>query len=186
MTDRIPVGAPDKPLDMEEPGVQEAVVENLRKMLETQPFTVLNIHPRPDDVSTCPVVYTVGLIRHGFPEIIAGADLDIKMLATLVDNVGHGWMEGKEVTVGTMTQVLLRDPDGNRLSPVTRYIDADAIADQAAVSVLKAFYGGMMPVMVQLMVPSLGGKLPTDEGYDQHGYFQPLLKALNETPGTKH
>jgi hypothetical protein len=178
------LGTPDAVLDLDNAEVEKELVENIRAMLENAPFTVINVHPRPDEPTTCQVVYSIGLGKHGFPEIIAGSRLDIEMMATLVDNVAAYWLDKGEAQIGVQTPEFFQDPEGKNLPLVIRYIDADAIAGEVAVSALKTFYGGTMPTMVQLLITAMDGKLPSDEGYDQERYFQPLLKAM-ETPSEK-
>lgn len=181
----IPLGTMGQPFDVEDAAAERVLVENIRKVLETQPFTVLNVHPRPDDPSMCPVVHSIGLGRHGFPEIIVGAALDIEIMAAMVANIAGEWMDAGKAEMGVFTSEFFQNSDDVQLPWAIRYIDSEALADQAAVSVLKTYYGAM-PAMAQLILSSPQGILPYEEGYSQAQHFQPLLKEMELPSEKKH
>lgn len=176
------LGTPEQVIDLNEADAEAALIKNIRLTLEKSPFTILNVHPRPEESDMCPVVFSVGLTKHGFPEIIAGGHLDIEIMATLADNVASYWLDRGEVQLGEQDPAFFQDSNGRNLPLVIRPIDSQALTEESEVSVLKMFHDGMLPAMVQLLFTALDGKLPSDDDYDQLKYFQPLLPALDVAP----
>lgn len=179
------LGSPDQPFDVTDDEALQVALTNVRRLLETAPFMVVNIHPRPDSIGDCPVVYTVGLAKHGFPEIIAGAMVDIDLLAAVVDNVAYEWMDNQRAQIGRFTMASFSNNEDTLLPLETRYIDSEFLADQAPIGLLKAFYGAM-PGMAQLLIPHASGVLPCEPEYNQAECFQPLLKELEIPKEKKH
>ncbi|ROO62990.1 uncharacterized protein DUF4262 [Micromonospora sp. Llam0] len=144
----------------------DPILRNQQQQIDKFGWAVTAVLP-DNDGDGGPFAYTVGLTRHGYPElVIAGLDPYIAH-AILNTAAGRVYDRAERFTHGQHVSDLIADYDTVIVSgPAT-----DALHPGTAF----ALYGSHRVRLQQIVWPNRHGRFPWDDGYGYPTWVQPLL-----------
>lgn len=176
------LGTPDAPLSIRSDEDEKILLDQLKDIVANAGFTVLTCHQKVGS-GYLPLSYSIGMAKKNFPDVLIVGALPEEFMANVVDITCSDWIDGKADPKGPQLDRLEGTDGKSKAAVAVRHLNAEAIAGVSDLTFLEKYYG-TMPAMVQLLIPDSEGRYPTDEGYDQQSFPQPLLEEFISVTGT--
>lgn len=150
---------------------EEEFLASMRAKIAQYQFGVLGVGSFNGPMN---LLYTVGLSNHELPELVMLMAVSGDLMQKIVNTIGYGWLQTKNVELSERTDILKQRNDGVlplRLDAVDPRLAVENYCHQ-----LPQVLGIAVPHrMVQVVLPDENLRFPDQPGYDQERYPQSLL-----------
>lgn len=150
----------------------ENILKNHRKNVEKMGVSIQFVGPESDG-SLPPFTYTIGLAKHGYPDLYIAGAMEPQTIAFILNQLYSYWSE-HGFTLGEVNGIL-----GNNLGlMLLPIVDASKMSTGVNRMYYEAYPDHIkrspeLPLFVQVLWPDTEGKYPTEDGYNTD-FIQPV------------